>query len=118
MHQLVDPTKRLSRVRYQVLAVFCSLAFMHYMDRVCMMRAQNDLGRDLGLNQLTAADEAELQTSGRGNDPQARKDMEDGRGMKRMSWILNFFTIGYLLFEIPGGWLGDRWGSRAILLRI
>jgi MFS family permease len=118
MGELDMHTQRPSRVRYLVLAVFCSLAFMHYLDRVCMMRAQNDLVRDLGLNQLTAADEAELQTRGQTNDPAARKNLENARGMKRMSWILNFFTIGYLLFEIPGGWLGDRWGSRRVLLRI
>jgi MFS family permease len=112
------PGQRPTRVRYVVLAVFCSLAFMHYLDRVCMMRAQNDLVRDLGLNQLTAADEEQLQARGLANDAQARKNMESARGMKRVSWILNFFTIGYLLFEIPGGWLGDRWGSRKVLLRI
>src|SRR5579864_186717 len=110
--------QRPSRVRYLVLAVFCSLAFMHYLDRLCMMRAQNDVVRDLGLNQLTAADEAELQARGLANDDKARKKMEDARGTKRMSWIFNIFTIGYLLFEIPGGWLGDRWGSRKVLLRI
>jgi MFS transporter, ACS family, glucarate transporter len=118
MGELDIQVQRPSRVRYLVLAVFCSLAFMHYLDRVCMMRAQNDLVRDLGLNQLTAADEEQLLARGEANDPQARKAMESARGMKRMSWILNFFTIGYLLFEIPGGWLGDRWGSRKVLLRI
>ncbi len=28
------------------------------------------------------------------------------------------FAIAYGLFEIPAGWLGDRWGPRGTLLRI
>src|SRR5262249_26474343 len=28
------------------------------------------------------------------------------------------FLVGYTLFEIPGGWLGDVWGPRSVLLRI
>src|SRR5262249_11233358 len=28
------------------------------------------------------------------------------------------FAIGYALFEIPGGRMGDRWGSRRIITRI
>jgi MFS family permease len=35
-----------------------------------------------------------------------------------MSWIFMAFNIGYMLFEIPGGWLGDRWGPRVVLFRI
>src|SRR5437773_9129337 len=26
--------------------------------------------------------------------------------------------LGYALFEVPGGWMGDLWGSRRVLTRI
>lgn len=32
-----------------------------------------------------------------------------------MGWIFSAFLLGYALFQIPGGWLGDRWGGRNTL---
>ena len=32
-----------------------------------------------------------------------------------MGWILSAFVLGYALFQIPGGWLGDRFGPRGVL---
>lgn len=32
-----------------------------------------------------------------------------------MGWILSAFVLGYSVFQIPGGWLGDRLGPRNIL---
>jgi ACS family glucarate transporter-like MFS transporter len=32
-----------------------------------------------------------------------------------MGAIFSSFVIGYALFQIPGGWLADRWGARAVL---
>jgi ACS family glucarate transporter-like MFS transporter len=32
-----------------------------------------------------------------------------------MGAIFSSFVIGYALFQIPGGWLADRWGTRAVL---
>jgi ACS family glucarate transporter-like MFS transporter len=32
-----------------------------------------------------------------------------------MGWILSSFSLGYALFHIPGGWLGDRFGARGML---
>jgi MFS transporter, ACS family, glucarate transporter len=32
-----------------------------------------------------------------------------------MGWIFSAFVMGYALFQIPGGWLADRWGARAVL---
>lgn len=34
---------------------------------------------------------------------------------QHMGFIFSAFVIGYALFQIPGGWLGDRWGARIIL---
>jgi len=33
-------------------------------------------------------------------------------------WILGMFTIAYAAFEIPTGWLGDRFGGKRILIRV
>jgi MFS family permease len=35
-----------------------------------------------------------------------------------MGWVFNAFTLGYLIFEVPGGWMGDAWGARRVLTRI
>ena len=32
-----------------------------------------------------------------------------------MGFVFSAFVMGYALFQIPGGWLGDRWGARIIL---
>lgn len=36
----------------------------------------------------------------------------------QMGWALAAFAWAYALFEIPGGWLGDRIGPRRVLMRI
>jgi MFS transporter, ACS family, glucarate transporter len=36
----------------------------------------------------------------------------------QMGWIFSAFTIAYAAFEIPGGWLGDRFGARLALTRV
>ena len=36
-----------TRFRFWVLAVLCSLAFLTYLDRICIMRAQGDIIRTL-----------------------------------------------------------------------
>lgn len=32
-----------------------------------------------------------------------------------MGWILSAFVLGYALFQVPGGWLGDWYGPRMVL---
>ncbi len=32
-----------------------------------------------------------------------------------MGWVLSAFVLGYALFQVPGGWLGDRLGPRDVL---
>jgi MFS family permease len=75
-------------VRYRVMAFLCVLSFLTYFDRVCMMRAQVDVRRDLNLND------------------------------SQIAWIFSIFWLAYGLFEIPVGWWGDRFGSRRTLTRI
>lgn len=34
---------------------------------------------------------------------------------QQMGWVLSAFVLGYSVFQIPGGWLGDRIGPRNVL---
>lgn len=34
---------------------------------------------------------------------------------RQMGAVFSSFVIGYALFQIPGGWLSDRWGARIVL---
>jgi len=76
---------RPSRARYGVLGFACSLALLTYLDRICIMQAKDSIRADLGLSE------------------------ED------MGLVFGAFLLGYLLLEMPGGWLGDRWGPRRVL---
>jgi ACS family glucarate transporter-like MFS transporter len=33
----------------------------------------------------------------------------------QIGWIFSAFLVGYALFQIPGGWLGDRFGPKRVL---
>jgi MFS family permease len=77
-----------TRVRFGVLGFACSLSLLTYLDRVCIMRAQQDIQGDLDLTKT------------------------------QMGWVFSAFLFGYALFEVPGGWLGDRWGSRRVIAGI
>ena len=78
-----------SRVRYQVLVLACLLAALTYLDRACFGVAAPAIVADLGLSSV-----ADLR------------------------WPITAFAIAYGLFEIPTGWLGDRFGPRRVLIRI
>jgi ACS family glucarate transporter-like MFS transporter len=79
---------RPTRARYVAVAYAMLLAIVMYLDRVCISQAAPAIRRDLHLS------------------------------IVQMSWALSAFTWAYALFEIPGGWLGDRIGPRRVLLRI
>src|SRR5436305_4922214 len=83
-----DPSPRPSRVRLVVLAFACTLSLITYLDRVCIMRVQDDIKSHLGLSP------------------------------EQMGLVFSAFLLGYAMFEVPGGWMGDRWGSRRVLTRI
>ncbi|MBY0524103.1 MAG: MFS transporter [Gemmataceae bacterium] len=77
-----------TRVRYGVLGFACSLSLITYLDRICIMRVQENMREDLGIDKV------------------------------QMGMVFSAFTLGYLLFEVPGGWMGDAWGSRKVITRI
>lgn len=70
------------------MAFLVMLAFLTYFDRICIVRAQRMIQSDFGLT-----------------------DVEFGS-------ILGGFFLAYGLFQIPGGWSGDRFGARLSLTRI
>ena len=77
-----------TRIRYGVLAFLCALAFILYLDRICISQAATDMEAELGISHT------------------------------QMGFVLAAFTVAYGLFEIPTGRLGDRFGSRGVLTRI
>ena len=82
------PSSSPSHARYAVMAFLCVLSFLTYFDRVCIVRAQGDIQRDLHLSDT------------------------------QFGLVLGAFWFAYALFEIPGGFLGDRYGARGTLTRI
>ena len=48
--------------------------------------------------------------------PFIRRDL--GLTAVQMGWVFSIFGWAYALFEVPGGWLGDRIGPRRVLMRI
>jgi ACS family glucarate transporter-like MFS transporter len=77
-----------SRTRYWVVVFAVSLAIITYIDRVCISQATMAIRHDLGL------------------------------GKVEMGVVFTAFGWAYALFEIPGGYLGDRLGPRSVLMRI
>jgi MFS transporter, ACS family, glucarate transporter len=77
-----------SHVRHRVLAFTVALAWITYLDRVCIASTAQDLMRELNLS------------------------------IPQMAFVFSAFTIAYALFEIPTGAWGDRIGPRRLLTRI
>jgi MFS family permease len=75
-------------VRSRVLAMTVALAFLTYMDRVCISVTAPAIVRELRLSTI------------------------------QMGFVFSAFTAAYALFEIPTGWWADRIGSRRVLTRI
>ena len=50
----------------------------------------------------------------------AAGDIERDLGISdtQMGVIFGAFWLSYALFELPGGWLGDRFGARGALTRV
>ena len=76
---------RPTHVRWMVLALLALAAASAYLTRHGIAAANTSIQQDLNLNDA------------------------------QMGQILGAFAIGYTLFQIPGGWLGNRLGSRRAL---
>ncbi|HEX9426759.1 MAG TPA: MFS transporter, partial [Candidatus Polarisedimenticolia bacterium] len=69
-----------TRARHVVLGFILGLTAVAYLDRVCIAIAAPAMQADLGLSDA------------------------------RMGYVFSAFTFAYALFELPGGWLADRFG--------
>ena len=74
-----------TRARHTVVLFAVALAVITYVDRVCISQSAPMMQKELGLSKI------------------------------EMGYAFTAFGWAYALFEIPGGWLGDRWGARIIL---
>jgi ACS family glucarate transporter-like MFS transporter len=74
--------------RYRTLAFLFFLSVITYLDRVCISVAGPRMQAALNLD------------------------------TRAWGWVVGAFTLGYALFEIPGGIMADRWGARRALTRI
>ena len=79
---------RPTRVRYGVVGFAVALAVITYLDRVCIGFAAPAIQHDLGLSTV------------------------------QMGLAFTAFNLGYVFFEVPGGFLGDWIGPRKVLTRI
>jgi ACS family glucarate transporter-like MFS transporter len=80
--------ERPTRVRYWVIVFAVALAVITYIDRVCISFAAPAIREELHLD------------------------------AKQLGWVFLIFNWSYAVFEIPGGFLGDRIGPRKVLMRI
>src|SRR5512144_158993 len=77
-----------THARYWVVVFALSLAVLSYIDRVALSKAAPRVQQALGIDE--------------------------------QSWgfVVAMFGLGYALFEIPGGFLGDWLGPKKVLIRI
>src|SRR5581483_1139880 len=71
-----------TRVRYIVLLLTVAAYMITYLDRVLLSAAVPSIQKEFGFSLIT------------------------------MGWVLGAYQIAYAVFQIPGGWLGDRLGAR------
>jgi len=76
------------RARHVMLGFTLAGMAVAYLDRVCISTAAPAVKADLGLSDA------------------------------QMGVVFSAFTLAYALFEVPSGWLADRYGARWMLTRI
>ena len=79
------PGRSPTRTRWKILALLFLISVITYVDRGNISVAARQMMPALGLTQL------------------------------QMGNVFSAFVLGYALFQIPGGWMGDRWGARRVL---
>ena len=79
------PEQTPTRTRWVILSLLLLISIITYIDRVNISVTARQMMPALGLTEI------------------------------QMGQIFSAFVFGYALFQIPGGWLGDRWGPRRVL---
>jgi MFS family permease len=77
-----------TRARHRMLGFTLAAMAVAYLDRVCISTAAPAIKADLALSDA------------------------------QMGYVFSAFTLAYALFEVPSGWLADRFGARSTLTRI
>lgn len=87
---IVAPQERApaSRVRFLVLGAACVLAIITYIHRAGFQSISTELLNDLRMD------------------------------IRHLSYMTVAFMVAYGLFEVPWGWLGDRFGSKHLLMAV
>src|SRR5580658_7961313 len=76
---------RPSRGRWYVLLLISVMYLITYLDRVNISTAAPLISKEFGFDKIT------------------------------MGFIFSAFVWSYALFQVPGGWLSDRFGARKVL---
>jgi sugar phosphate permease len=79
---------RASYGRWYILGLICLMYLITYLDRVNISTAAPEIRKEFGFDQIT------------------------------MGAIFSAFVWAYALFQVPGGWLSDRFGARPVLATI
>ena len=76
---------RRSKGRWYILAMICLMYLITYLDRVNISTAAPIISKEFGFDKIT------------------------------MGVIFSAFVWAYALFQVPGGWLSDRFGARPVI---
>src|SRR5882757_11485149 len=79
-----DPVTAIGRVRFSIVAMLFAVTMVNYADRATIAIAGPVMSKDLGLSAL------------------------------QMGFIFSAFGWSYVIGQLPGGWLLDRFGSKLI----
>src|SRR6266705_3492568 len=71
--------------RWYILGLICLMYLITYLDRVNISTAAPEISKEFGFDKIT------------------------------MGIIFSAFVWAYAMFQVPGGWLGDRFGARNVL---
>lgn len=71
--------------RWYVLGLICLMYLITYLDRVIISNTAPEIRAEYGFDQQT------------------------------MGWIFSSFVLAYALFQVPGGWLSERFGPHVVL---
>jgi len=82
------PTARRSKGRWYILVLISAMYLITYLDRVNISTAAPVISKEFGFDKIT------------------------------MGVIFSAFVWAYALFQVPGGWVSDRFGSRKVLTTI
>ncbi|WP_282122957.1 MFS transporter [Algibacter mikhailovii] len=80
--------KKVPSKRYGFFAGSFLITLLLYIDRVCISSAKDSISAELNLTDI------------------------------QMGWVLSAFALGYALFQVPGGAMGDKYGVRKVMTSI